>query len=148
MAMSYKFFRTQNICSIPLNFLTDKKVNDPPFFQPRCMGQILKFISGKNITMTLLDSSRRNWVMFARLDELQWPTLEGWCRISSFGHLKFGYTLELGIGQNFIADHWFCKTDPSSINKRLVENISTLNLALFQVLSGIHCPRSIRRVFR
>ena len=34
------------------------------------------------------------------------------------------YLLVLGINQNFIVDHWFCKTDGPSTNSRLVVNIS------------------------
>ena len=47
-----------------------------------------------------------------------------------------------GIGQNFIIDHRFCKTDWSSTHNLLVENICTLNLAFYQVL--IRSSRSIR----
>ena len=44
------------------------------------------------------------------------------------------FYIVLWTGQNFIVDHWFCKTDWSSIKNQLVENIFILNLALFQVL--------------
>ena len=54
------------------------------------------------------------------------------------------FLLVLGIGQNFTVVHQFCKTDWSSINNRLVENIFSLNLAIFQIL--IHCVRSFRGI--
>ena len=40
----------------------------------------------------------------------------------------------LGIGQNFIVDHQFCKTDWPSINNRCIENIYTLNLGTYSLL--------------
>ena len=45
--------------------------------------------------------------------------------------LPWTYILVLGIGQNFIGDNGFCKTDWSSMNNWLIENLFTLNLALF-----------------
>ena len=38
------------------------------------------------------------------------------------------YRLAFGIGQDFIVDHLFCKTDGSSTNNGLIENIFILNL--------------------
>ena len=40
----------------------------------------------------------------------------------------------LGISQNFIVNHWFCKTDWSLINNRHVKNIFTLNLGIYSLL--------------
>ena len=43
--------------------------------------------------------------------------------LTELPHLKV-YLLVLGFNQNFIVDHWFCKTDGPSTNSRLVVNIS------------------------
>ena len=69
-----------------------------------------------------------------------------YCVLTRSPSLPFVFRVVLGIGQNFIVDHRFCRTDWSSKHNRLVENIFTLNLALFQVL--VHCSDKKTGVFR